>query len=249
MGDGPVEGFTVAQLADAYQAMESVVQSAGFGQDEQGLLAAIIDHLEGADSASISELRRGTFLTLAASDQAARDGDALQYSLGSGPCVDAIVERTVFAPIDLTTDPRWPVFGPKVAETLGFRSMLSLRLLTDVPDSIYGLNIYGKQPEAFDRQAVLCGLLAGRYASTLVRSSGSRDKILNLEKALESNRQIGIAVGVIMATHRLTPERSFELLRLASMNHNSKLRDIADSVVLTGTLDFNDEFASNPYRA
>ena len=149
MGDGPVEGYTVAQLADAYHAMESVFQSAGFVQDQQGLLDAIIEHLEGADSASISELTHGTFLTLAASDQAARDGDALQYTLGSGPCMDAILERTVLAPIDLTTDPRWPVFGPKVAETLGFRSMLSLRLLTDVPDSIYGLNIYGQQPEAF----------------------------------------------------------------------------------------------------
>jgi len=140
------------------------------------------------------------------------------------------------------TDPRWPVFGPKVAETLGFRSMLSLRLLTDVPDSIYGLNIYGRRPEAFDRQAVLCGLLVGTYASSVVLSSGNRETILNLEKALQSNRQIGIAVGVIMATYQLTPERSFELLRLASMNHNRKLRDIAESVVLTGTLDLNDEF-------
>jgi len=244
MGDGPIEGYTVAQLADAYQAMESVVQSPEFSQDEQGLLAAIIDHLEGADSASISELRRGNFRTLAASDQGARDGDALQYRLRSGPCVDAIIERTVFAPIDLMTDPRWPVFGPKVAETLGFRSMLSLRLLTDVPDSLYGLNIYGRRPEAFDRQVVLGGLLVGTYASSVVRSSGSREKILNLERALESNRQIGIAVGVIMATYRLTSERSFELLRLASMNHNRKLRDIADSVVLTGTLDLNDEFPS-----
>jgi len=241
MGDGPVEGYTVAQLADAYHAMESVFQSAGFVQDQQGLLDAIIEHLEGADSASISELTHGTFLTLAASDQAARDGDALQYTLGSGPCMDAILERTVLAPIDLTTDPRWPVFGPKVAETLGFRSMLSLRLLTDVPDSIYGLNIYGQQPEAFDRQAVLCGLLVGTYASSIVLSSGSRETILNLEKALQSNRQIGIAVGIIMATYRLTPERSFELLRLASMNHNRKLRDIADSVVLTGSLDLHDE--------
>ena len=224
-----------------------MVQSPEFSQDEQGLLAAVIDHLEGADSASISELRRGTFRTLVASDQGARDGDALQYRLRSGPCVDAIIERTVFAPIDLMTDPRWPVFGPKVAETLGFRSMLSLRLLTDVPDSLYGLNIYGRRPEAFDRQAVLGGLLVGTYASSVVRSSGSREKILNLERALESNRQIGMAVGVIMATYRLTSERSFELLRLASMNHNRKLRDIADSVVLTGTLDINDEFASNRY--
>ncbi len=71
----------------------------------------------------------------------------------------------------------------------------------------------------------------------MVFSSATSATILNLEKALETNRQIGMAVGVIMTTYRLTPERSFELLRLASMNRNRKLRDVAESVVLTGTLD------------
>jgi AmiR/NasT family two-component response regulator len=85
----------------------------------------------------------------------------------------------------------------------------------------------------------------------VVVSSASRRTILSLETALESNRQIGIAVGVIMATHRLTPERSFEMLRLASMNHNRKLRDIAESVVMTGTLDlgFDREPARRRLRA
>jgi hypothetical protein len=231
------DAYTVNEVVEAYLAMESLLRAPGFTQDEQGMLAAIIEHMDGADSASITELRNGVFLTLAASDEAARDGDALQYELESGPCLDAIKERTVFAPIDLTNDPRWPDFGLKVANTLGFHSMLSLRLMTDVPDSIYGLNIYAREKGAFDKQAVLFGLLVGTYASSVVLSSESRNVILNLEKALQSNRQIGMAVGVIMATHRLTPERSFELMRLASMNHNRKLRDVADSVVLTGSLD------------
>ena len=154
--------------------------------------------------------------------------------------MDAIVQGCVFAPIDLIADPRWPDFGAKAATTFGFRSMLSLRLLTDLPGSFYGLNVYGRRSQAFDERAVLFGLLVGTYASSVVLSSANRRTILNLETALQSNRQIGIAVGIIMATHRLTPERSFEMLRLASMNHNRKLRDIAESVVLTGTLDLDD---------
>lgn len=239
MGSWLADAYTVNEVVEAYLAMESLLRDPGFTQDEHGMLAAVIEHLEGADSASITELRNGVPLTLAASDQAARDGDALQYEMESGPCLDAIKERTVFAPIDLTTDPRWPDFGLKIANTLGFHSMLSLRLMTDVPDSIYGLNIYGREKGAFDRQAVLFGLLVGTYASSVVLSSDSRNVILNLEKALQSNRQIGMAVGVIMATHRLTPERSFELMRLASMNHNRKLRDVAASVVLTGSIDLD----------
>ena len=234
-------GFSVDEVMGAYADMECLLRSARFSQDEQGLLTAITGHLDGADSASITELRGDTFLTLAATDQAARDGDAMQFRLRSGPCVDAIVQQSVFAPIDLLTDPRWPVFGAEVATTLGFRSMLSLRLLTDATDSIYGLNVYGRQPQAFDRKAVLFGLLVGTYASSVVFSSATSATILNLEKALETNRQIGMAVGVIMTTYRLTPERSFELLRLASMNRNRKLRDVAESVVLTGALDLETE--------
>jgi hypothetical protein len=234
-------GFTVEEVAEAYHAMEALVRTSGFAQDEQGLLEAVIKHLEGADAASITELSRGRFLTLAASDQSARDGDDLQFALGSGPCLDAIMERTAFAPIDLTTDPRWPAFGLKVTTTLGFYSMMSVRLLTDVPDSVYGLNVYSRRPQAFDQHAVLFGLLVGTYASSVVHSSDDRSTILNLEKALASNRQIGMAVGVIMATYRLTPERSFELLRVASMNTNRKLRDVAESVVRTGSLDLSDD--------
>ena len=104
MTNGPVDGYTVDELVGAYGTMKDLVQAPGLSQDEGGLLDTVIEHLEGADSASITELRRGGFATLAASDQAARDADALQYELRSGPCVDAIVEGCIFTPIELMED-------------------------------------------------------------------------------------------------------------------------------------------------
>ncbi len=248
MAERPVSGYTMADLVDAYGAMKALVRGQGFTQDEQGLLQAVVEQLPGADSASISERRDGAVITIAASDPAARDADALQGALGAGPCVDAIAEGCMAAPIDLSADPRWPEFGTQVVTTCGFESMLSLRLLTDIPGSAYFLNVYGRRAQAFDESSVLFGLLVGTYASSVVLSSSRRRTILDLEKALQSNRRIGIAVGIIMANHGLTSERSFEMLRLASMNHNRKLRDIADSVVLTGTLDVDDEAAHSAAR-
>ena len=69
MGSWLTDAYTVVE---AYLAMELLLGAPGFTQDEHGMLAAIIEHLGGADSASITELRNGVFLTLAASDQAAR---------------------------------------------------------------------------------------------------------------------------------------------------------------------------------
>jgi signal transduction histidine kinase/DNA-binding response OmpR family regulator len=56
--------------------------------------------------------------------------------------------------------------------------------------------------------------------------------------ALDSNRAIGTAVGIVMASYQLTAQQGFQLLVAASQNTNSKLRDIAARVVDNGALPF-----------
>jgi AmiR/NasT family two-component response regulator len=50
---------------------------------------------------------------------------------------------------------------------------------------------------------------------------------------VDSNRVIGTAVGIAMASYRLTAQQGFQLLVTASQNTNSKLRDIAARIVDT----------------
>ncbi|WP_392544019.1 ANTAR domain-containing protein [Oryzobacter telluris] len=56
----------------------------------------------------------------------------------------------------------------------------------------------------------------------------------HLSRALETNREIGVGLGVLMASHSLTREQAFQVLRTASQNTNRKLRDIATEVGDTG---------------
>lgn len=65
----------------------------------------------------------------------------------------------------------------------------------------------------------------------------ARLQVATLTAALESNREIGAAVGIVMQRHLLTREKAFELLRVVSQCRNRKLRDIARDVVDTGELD------------
>ncbi len=58
----------------------------------------------------------------------------------------------------------------------------------------------------------------------------------NLEVALASNRQIGTAIGILMQRHKISETQGLDLLRRSSQAANRKLRDIADTVVLTGAL-------------
>ena len=61
-------------------------------------------------------------------------------------------------------------------------------------------------------------------------------KAEQIRAALDSNRVIGTAVGIVMANYRLTAQQGFDLLVTASQHSNRKLRDIAADVTATRTL-------------
>ena len=61
-----------------------------------------------------------------------------------------------------------------------------------------------------------------------------------LRRALESNRRIGEAVGIVMATYRVTSGTAFAALRRLSNDRNRKLVDVAEEVSTTGELSDTD---------
>ncbi|MFZ1412888.1 MAG: ATP-binding protein [Micropruina sp.] len=68
----------------------------------------------------------------------------------------------------------------------------------------------------------------------LVAAQGSAERQANLERALESHRFIGQAIGILVERHRLTPAEAFGRLKTASQRRNIKLREIASRVIETG---------------
>ncbi|MGY1825783.1 MULTISPECIES: ANTAR domain-containing protein [unclassified Blastococcus] len=65
----------------------------------------------------------------------------------------------------------------------------------------------------------------------------ARAQAASLEAGLESNRRIGMAVGILMERHRLTSDQAFALLVDASQRQNLKLRELADRMTVSGSLD------------
>ena len=63
-----------------------------------------------------------------------------------------------------------------------------------------------------------------------------RDKVDNLEIALAQSRDIGVAMGIVMATEKVTRDCAFDRLRTVSQNQNRKLHLVADDVIETGGL-------------
>ena len=57
---------------------------------------------------------------------------------------------------------------------------------------------------------------------------------VQLREAVDAQKHIGQATGIMMERHRLTATVAFGLLKVASQNRNIKLREIAQRVIDTG---------------
>lgn len=192
--------------------------------------------MPGAEHAAISIAQHASSpRTIAATGDLPMQVDSIQYDLDDGPCVEALETSDVLWSDDLSTDERWGRFGPRAADTAGVRSMASYRLfITD--ERRAALNFYSTEAQAFDRLAVGVGALFAAYVAVTLLAELHRDKAANLERALRSSREIGIAMGILMARNLCTEEQAFDLLRQASQTTHRKLRDIAAEVHRTGTL-------------
>ncbi len=190
-----------------------------------------------AEHAAVSRGRKRQFETVAATSDLPPKVDQIQYRLGSGPCVDAIVERGAFCIGELETDDRWPEFGREAAARYGIHSMLSIRMFVEDVDLRVGLNLYSSKADAFDESDETTATLLATHGALALTAARRRDKISNLEFALSTSRHIGAAMGILMATQKVTDDQAFDLLRIASQATHRKVTEIADDVVRTGVLE------------
>jgi hypothetical protein len=235
--DEPAPGDdALREVAETFAELGAELGSMGPVDTLDALARAAVGRVPGARWASVTSYEHDRFRTVAATDTIARRADSIQYAVGSGPCIDAIVDDTLYRPRDLPHDERWPEFGERVSTEVGMRSMLSYRLGHEIGDRVDGLNIYSDEVGAFDERSELVGLMLATHGALAVALTANQARVENLQKALQSNRDIGVAMGVLMARHRITREQAFGLLRMASQNSNRKLHDVARDVADTGEL-------------
>ena len=231
--------YSLAELSEAFADVGSRLTAARSGAEVLNLLSNLaVERVPGAEYAGItSGRRRDKLATVAATAELVHRVDSIQYELGTGPCVDAAVDNTSFNAPDLRHDSRWPEFGRRAVELTGIVSMLSIRLYIESDrELIAGLNMYASSPAAFGEDSETVGLLLATHGALAVAGAMSREKAENLMTALQSSREIGIAMGVLMAQNKVTREQAFDLLRIVSQHTHRKIADLATEVADTGVL-------------
>jgi hypothetical protein len=189
--------------------------------------------ISGADGAGLTLLEADHADTIVATADFVRQVDAIQYSLGEGPCISAAAQGETFSSGSLGGESRWPRFGPRVAR-LGVHSVLSLPLIT--PDGVLGaMNVYAHDKDAFDRHSVDVGELFSVPAAIAVQNAQVLAKAqrlaTNLRAALVSRAVIDQALGIVMSRVGCSAGEAFERLRTRSQAEQLKLSVVAQSVV------------------
>jgi transcriptional regulator with GAF, ATPase, and Fis domain len=196
------------------------------------LVLAAVTLIPGAEEGSISVVTgRSHVESQAPSSDLPRRVDALQVETGQGPCLDAAFEQHTVRVSDMSTEQRWPAFAARASDA-GVGSMLAFQLYVE-GDNLGALNLYAKQTDAFDDESEHVGLLFAAHAAVAYAAVHHQD---NLRNAMETRDLIGQAKGILMERYKLTGEQAFELLVQASQATHSKLRDVADELVHSGSL-------------
>jgi PAS domain-containing protein len=161
--------------------------------------------------------------------------DALIASLGGD-------EPAVARPAKECWPERWEVLRPLATEVLRTGEIVTIDdLVLPVdgnPSTYWTMSLAPLDDETGRATGVLSiGMdLTARVTTRELERRSADAATANLQVALASNRRIGTAIGILMAHQRITDAAAFELLREASQRTHRKLRDIAEDVVLTGTL-------------
>ena len=226
----------LASLGSHFQTISGLLAGPDGSVDAQRVVDLVGAALPHANYAGITLLRpNGSPESVAVSDPLPSRVDALQYTMQQGPCLDASRGDDVVLSPDLTTDRRWPEFAPRCVAITGVRSMMSVRVGL-VGGERAALNFYALAPDAFDDLDLGVASIFAPFASMAVNRLVRDREVAGLTAALASSRQIGTAIGILMARHQVTSEQAFTLLSRASQHLNRKLRDVASDVELTGEL-------------
>ncbi|WP_244208198.1 GAF and ANTAR domain-containing protein [Arthrobacter oryzae] len=194
----------------------------------------------------VTVTRRKKPAATAASDPEAFAMDEIQNAAGDGPCLAAMRDLKTVYVRDLARDRQWTTFSEAAARR-GYLSILGVPVELE-DQTRAALNLYAEDASAFSPDDILQAESFARQASKALRLAlrigGLHDARDDLIAAMASRTVIDMAIGAIMAQSRCSPEKAFALLKDASNTRNTKLRDVARSVIesIGGTADMPTRF-------
>jgi GAF domain-containing protein len=222
-----------SELLTSFRALAEIVYSGeSYDSVYEAVCATAVQLIDGCDHASLMLRRGGRIDTVAASDDVARRIDEFEKALGEGPCLDAIDEDEPDQHIcsDLTDGSKWPELARTIMAETSVKGMAGFRLRQD-GKRVGALNVFSDTAGALTDHSLEQAVMITAFASVALAALERGEEATTLRRGLESNREIGKAVGLLMALHDIDDDRAFEMLAKVSQEMNVKVAEVAAQVV------------------
>jgi GAF domain-containing protein len=176
-------------------------------------------------------------LTVGSSDATAAALDETQYRQGEGPCLEAMRTGKTIEVTDATNETRWSSYIAH-ATNQGLAASLSTPITANGA-TIGVMNIYAGAPQTFTceqraRARAYADQAAGAIA-VATRLAHHTQLTDDLRAAMASRTIIDQAMGILMGQLRCNAEEAFAILRTTSQNTNTRLRDVATTLIAQTT--------------
>ena len=227
---------------DPVEALERLGRLALREHCMKSLLQAVADLakevMPGNPEASVSLLINDRSSTAVFTGQLALDCDESQYGRGYGPCLHAASTGELVEIADAQAETRWRDYMERAIER-GALSSLSVPL--PINEGIAGaVNVYARKPNAFDEHSRSVAIRFAAYAAVVAANMYAyeevRDLAEHLERRVKSRAVVEQATGILMERYELTADQALQALTRVARDTDTKVRDIADTLVRTGEL-------------
>ena len=203
------------------------------------LARTVTDGTLGAGVTLVDEQGRRS---LAATNQAVEQADALQYELDEGPCLTAWRTQEMVRIDDTTTDGRWPRWN-RAASGLGVRSVLSAPLSAG-GESIGAMKVYCERPMNYGVQGRagqwrLLSEQAGILLANTQSLQQARQLSQRLTESLVVRDAVAQAVGVLLARGAASRQDAFRSLAATARRSARPVEDVALALLATVAADNN----------
>jgi GAF domain-containing protein len=177
--------------------------------------------------------RNGGYTTVVHAGRIPITAEEAQHEYGSGPALEALHSGTPVISQDLATETRWDGY-PAAARAVGVQAIYA-HPLRHREEVIGAISFYGHKANIFtepvQRIAAQFTQPAAALLNGILHRHSQAELVTQLQTALTSRATIDQAVGILVARHHCPPGEAFHILRRMSQDRNTKLRDLAASIV------------------
>jgi hypothetical protein len=193
------------------------------------------------DAAAISLVFEGASSgTLGSSGPAARMYDDLQFTLGEGPCLDAVKQRIPILVVDLadTAQARWPVYGPAML-THQIRSVCAVPVVV-AGEYVGALDLFRAQPGPLPGEDLAGAVAAAELAGIplldlldgdLQAAVADPDSNAWAELNTLSRAEVSQATGMLVAQLEVEPAEALVRLRAHAYATGRSATDVARDIL------------------